>query len=343
MIFYFILIFLPFVFAFITSDKNSGQQERLLFIVGLFYVLFIGLRYEVGMDRANYVLIYNDLYNASFDDAFNRVEPLFALLDMAAIQVNMDMSAVNFVAAIIFVLGLVKFAQKMPLPFIALISVTPYLVTAISMSAVRQSIALGLVFLMMSGLGKNSTSKNVFLVALATGFHYSAFFTILFVFQGVKLPGWLKWLLIFVFSAVSIVVLSGTEQATIYYDRYSNADNDSSGAFQHVALNVIPAVLYLFFIKKWQSVYGDNDLMRLLSYLSLLSVAGVMISSTAFDRLALYLSPIQMMVYGTIPIVFKSQAYTVAIFVFNVLTLYVWLAYSNSAGGWLPYQNLLFI
>jgi hypothetical protein len=89
-------------------------------------------------------------------------------------------------------------------------------------------------------------------------------------------------------------------------------------------------------------VYGKNQLMFVLSVLSLFSIPGVFVSSTGIDRLALYLSPIQMLVYSSISIVFKNKLYTAVIVMMHLVILYVWLTYANTAFAFIPYKNILF-
>jgi hypothetical protein len=82
--------------------------------------------------------------------------------------------------------------------------------------------------------------------------------------------------------------------------------------------------------------------MFILSCLSLLSILGITISSTGIDRLALYLSPIQMLIYSTLPSVFKNQNYAIVIVIIHIVILYIWLSYANSAYAFLPYKNIIF-
>ena len=344
MIPYFFLIAIPVVFAFIPIDKKSAIQKILLFFTGIIYIFFIGFRHEIGSDWSSYLRMYDYIGSGTLTEGFERTEPGYVILNWLMAKINAGIYGVNLVAAIIFVLGLVKFAEKMPQPWLGLVSVTPYLVIAVGLGLTRQSAAIGLVFYMMAGWDKNSSVKNIIISLLAISFHYTAFIALVFVLQSMKMPVWLRWIFLLSGSAISFVILTKTEQYAVYEQLYVSQKIESFGALQHIALNAIPAIIYLIFIKKWNITYGKNNLISLLSYLSLLSLLGISLSSTstAMDRLSLYLSPIQMLVYSSIPVVFKNKFFSVIIVVMSLAILYAWLNYSNTAIDFLPYNNILF-
>jgi len=342
MIIYLFLISIPTIFYFVAPNKNT-TQKILLFFTGFIYIFFIGFRHEVGMDWFNYILIYDYISDGTIKHGINRTEPAYALLNWLSAQMSFDIYGSNFIIAIIFVSGLINLAGKMPNPWVALISVTPYLVIAIGMSGVRQSAAIGFVFHLIAGWKKNSFIKNIILAVVATLFHYSAFVALFFVIQNITMPKIIRWGVLIVGSVISFIIFSKTDHYTYYEQSYITANLISPGALQHLSLNAIPSIIYLLFIKKWNKLYGKNNVLIILSYLSLLSILALAVSSTGVDRLALYLSPIQMLVYSSIPVVFKNKLYSMIIIVIHFLILYIWLTYSNSSIAFLPYKNILFI
>jgi hypothetical protein len=66
------------------------------------------------------------------------------------------------------------------------------------------------------------------------------------------------------------------------------------------------------------------------------------IASTAVDRLALYLLPLQMVVFGRLHLLFELPALrtasAVAVLLFYFTVQFVWLNYANHAHSWVPYQ-----
>jgi hypothetical protein len=343
MIPYLILMAIPAIFSLVSTDKKKFAAKELLFFIGIIYIVFTGFRHEVSLDWQQYFRMYDSIKSSSsLEDALSITEPGFVVLNWIMAGMDTDVYGVNVVVAIIFISGLFRFADRMPRPWLALLSVTPYLVIVISMSAVRQTAAIGLIFHLLASWNQGII-KRFLLALIATSFHYSAFVSIVFVLLSMKMPVWLKWLVVLAGSALSVYIFTRTDQYAHYETAYTGAEGvESFGALQHVALNAIPAAIYLFFIKKWNALYGKNQLIFILSVLSLLSVPGVAISSTGIDRLALYLSPIQMLIYSTLPSVFKNQNYAIVIVIIHIVILYIWLSYANSAYAFLPYKNIIF-
>ena len=344
MISYLFLISIPIILYFISSNENISAQRFSLIFVAIVFIVFTGFRHEVSIDWGQYLRIFHNINQSIlFKDALSVTEPGFVLLNWIMGNIGSDVYGVNLIVSIIFTSGLFRFAGKMPNPWLAIISVTPYLVIVISMSAVRQTAAIGVILYLLAGWNKDTFFTKIVLALIATSFHYSAFIAFLFVIQSMKMPSWLRWIILLTGGAFSFILFSQTEQYTIYENTYVTKNIESFGALQHVLLNAIPAMIYLVFFNKWNKFYIEISLMKILSYLSLLSIVGVFVSSTAVDRLALYLSPIQMLVYSSIPIVFRNQMYGIAIIVFHIAILFIWLLYANSSYAFLPYRNILFL
>ena len=338
---YWLLIGIPIVLSFMEIPKKDLDTS--LLVLGIIYILFVGLRYEVGSDRWAYSDMYDGIASLSFKDALEYTEPGFATINWLLAQMDAGVYSVNFIVSVIFVSGLIRFAKTTPLPFLALISVTPYLVIAIGLSATRQSAAIGLVFHLMASWRQGLVFKFSF-STLATLFHNSGVMSFVFVMQSIKMPAWVKALLFIGSAAVLYPVLSSTDKAAQYQHTYLEENIVSSGALMHALLNGIPAAIYLAFWRKWKARFGDSDLLPMLAVLSILSVFGVSVSSTGVDRLALYLSPIQMIVYGSLPLFFGRQyksMLTSVIIAIHLLIMFWWLNYANTAAGFVPYDNLI--
>ncbi|MFI3135403.1 MAG: EpsG family protein [Methylococcaceae bacterium] len=342
MIGYWVLIGIPILLSLVALSKNKLKLS--LFVVELFYILFIGLRYEVGPDREAYLNKYDTIATLSFTEALSYTEAGYASLNWVLAQMDSGMYWVNFMVAIIFVSGLIRFAKTTPLPFIALVSVTPYLVIAIGMSAARQSAAIGLVFHLMASWRQGLANK-LSLSVLAVSFHYSAVMSFVFVMQSIKMPVWLRVGLLMASAVAVYPIFSATDAFDKYNQTYLEKNIVSAGALMHALLNVIPAIIYLIYRHKWKSRFGESDLLPMLAILSILSIFGVSISSTGIDRLALYLSPIQMIVYGSLPFLFgrkHKKTLSLLIIIYQLIILFWWLNFSNhAADGFLPYNNLI--
>jgi hypothetical protein len=287
--------------------------------------------------------MYDYMANASFKDALAYTEPGYATLNWMLAQIHAGVNWVNFIVAVIFVSGLTRFAKTTPLPWLALISVTPYLVIAVAMSGVRQSAAIGLIFHLMANWRHGLVNK-LLLSTLAISFHYSAIMSSIFILQSLKMPTWLRGTLLIGGTIAIYPILNSTDAYAKYQQTYLENNLISPGALMHVLLNAIPATIYLIYRRKWKNRFGESDLLPVLAVLSILSVFGVSISSTGVDRLSLYLSPIQMIVYGSLPYLYGRQYKTIlssVIIVLHLIILFWWLNYSNTAFAYLPYNNLI--
>jgi len=338
---YWLLIGMPILLSFLKLPKRSLNLS--LFIVALIYIVVIGLRYEVGADREAYAKMYDNIAGLPFKEALSYTESGYAALNWVLAQSDAGIYWVNFIVAIVFVSGLIRFAKTTPLPWIALVSVTPYLVIAIAMSGVRQSAAIGLVFHLMANWRQGLVNKLA-LSTLATSFHYSAVMSFIFIQQSIKMPSWLRTGLLMTGAVAIYPVLTTTEAYSKYHQTYLEDNLISSGALMHVLLNAIPAAIYLVYRRKWKNRFGESDLLPMLAVLSISSVFGVSVSSTGIDRLALYLSPIQMIIYGNLPFLFGhqyKQILSLVIIALHLVIMFWWLNYANTAFAFLPYNNLI--
>jgi hypothetical protein len=91
-------------------------------------------------------------------------------------------------------------------------------------------------------------------------------------------------------------------------------------------------------------------LWRWMAWLSLALLAAVAFSSgisTALDRLGLYLLPLQLLVFCSVPDALGSQyrrkPWVLTVVAYYALILIVWLNYANNAYAWLPYRFYFFV
>ncbi len=342
MIVYWILIAIPALLSF-SAMRQRKQLNWSCLLVGILYLLFIGLRYNVGSDRVNYANMFATIASLPFMQAITFTEPGYATVNWLVAAAGGEIYWVNFIVALLFISGLVRFAKLMPQPWVALLSVTPYLVIVIGMSAVRQSAAIGLVFHLMAGWRKGLLQK-ILLSMAAMAFHYSAVMALVFVQQSIRMRAWVRGGLLLLAAAVIFPILNATDAYAKYQNAYLEKNIVSSGALMHVLLNAIPATIYWLARSKWHGRFGQNDLLPMLSILSIASVFGVYVSSTGIDRLALYLSPIQMMVYGGLPFLFgrRYRLLTALMIVsYHLIVMGWWLNYANTATSFIPYNNLI--
>ena len=344
---YWLLFIVPAYWAI--SRLNPRPQAALLARVDrwpfvwksifVFLVLIIGWRHEVGGDWFNYMANMDN-----FDSVTGFNDPSNELLFWLGINVGGGIYLVNLISAALFSWGLLVFCRAQPRPWLALTVAVPYLITVVSMGYTRQSVAIGLVMMAIVALGRGSILKFVLWVAFAATFHKSA--VILAPLAALANTKRRIFTLLWVgISAFVLFALLLRESLDSLMSGYIDAEYESSGAAIRVAMNAIPAVLFLFFRKRFVLSTEQRSFWTwmALSALILLVALKFSPSSTAVDRLALYWIPLQLFVFSHLPNVLgrrdaKNPLWVNLIIAYSAAVLFVWLFFGVHSTYWLPYQ-----
>jgi len=122
----------------------------------------------------------------------------------------------------------------------------------------------------------------------------------------------------------------------------------SEGAAIRVAMNALPATLFLLRGKVMQLPKQEFHVWQGIALLAIVCVVALKLSpsTTVVDRIALYAIPLQLFVGSRVPDLhlFKldTRWLTAAVVVLAAAVQFVWLAFAKTAFAWLPYQNILF-
>jgi hypothetical protein len=320
-------------------------------LLWLLFSLIIGLRHEVGGDWFNYVANFERYADASLGDSLAKGDPAYEFLNWAAASLGLDIYAVNLVCAAFFVAGLIMFCRQQTNPLLAFTLAIPYLVTVVAMGYSRQGVALGLLFWAISYLEQNRMWPYMVLIAVGALFHKTVLVMIPFAVFLVGDSG-RKWMIL----RIGAVALGGyglwdallAEEQDQLWENYVEAQMVSEGAMIRALMNVVPSILLLAYWRRWKESFSNHWFWFWMAVASLFAVGMVDFASTAVDRIALYLSPIQMAVYTRLPYLpllphrqLDPNMVTVAILIAYAAVLYVWLNYATHAQYWIPYQNIL--
>jgi hypothetical protein len=212
------------------------------------------------------------------------------------------------------------------------------------MGYTRQGVAIGLLLLAFVALTKGSLLRFVFWVVVAALFHKSvliflpmAAFSVtkkkLFVLAG-----------IFITSSLAFYILI-LEGADTYVSSYVASDYDSAGAVFRIALNVMPAIIYCIFQKRFDLEQHMQQFWLWVSITALLLVPLLYFSpsTTLIDRFSLYWIPLQLFVLGRLPDIFDSTGrhsslWVLSVIVYSGSVLYFWLNFADHASFWVPYR-----
>jgi hypothetical protein len=313
-------------------------------VVFVLLVLMIGLRHQVGGDWGNYVEPIKTAGRQTLSTALSKGDPAYSLLNWLAAKSGLGLYFVNTVSAAIFSWGLVVFCRAQPRPWLALAVAVPYLVTVVAMGYTRQGTAIGLAMLGLVALSDRKLLRFVVFVALAATFHKSAVILMpLAALAGTRNRWWtLLW--VGVSSAVFYVLLL-QEAVEALTAGYIEAQYQSQGAAIRIAMNAVPAVLFLWLRHRFAMPQADRMFWIWMS-LGALGFVGWLLaspSSTAVDRVALYWIPLQLFVLSRLPNALGSSHGSNSTLVrwvvaYSATVLFVWLVFATHAVYWVPYQ-----
>ena len=316
-------------------------------LVGLLLTLLIGLRHEVGGDWLNYEAQYFRTVGAPLSEILVESDPGYFLFNWLSTQVGGGVYLVNLACGAVFSVGLAAFCRQQVRPWLALSVAVPYMVIVVAMGYSRQGLALGLAMLGMVGLAKKNNFQFILCVALAATFHKSA--VLLMPIAVLATPRGRLWTGLWVGITAGVfyyLLLADSVEGLV--TNYIDAQVQSEGAAVRIAMNALPAVLLLIFRKRLVCQPAERNLWVIMALLSLACVGWLLVStsSTAVDRLALYLIPLQLFVFSRLPDLMGRgrglRNWVIAVVAFYAVVLFVWLNFAVHSRFWLPYQSWLF-
>jgi hypothetical protein len=326
-----------------------SDSWRTVFIL---LTLMIGLRHEVGGDWSIYLVNMNANAGSTLAEVFAAGyggDPADRVLNWIASQSGLGIYLVNCVCAILFTLGLLVFCRNQPRPWLALTVAVPYLITVVAMGYTRQGVAIGLAMLGLVALGNQSVLKFLIWIALAASFHKSAVILV----PLAVLAGSRRRLLTAFWVGVTAALLFALllqEYVDNLVKGYIDAEYESSGAAIRIAMNALPAALFLLMRKRFRLPPAQRTFWTWMAWgaLAFVPLLYVSPSSTAVDRVALYLIPLQLFVWSRVPDAMgrpggKNVGWVFAVVGYSATVHFVWLFYATHAGGWLPYQSYFWV
>lgn len=319
---------------------NSGLFWGFVFVL---LTLLIGYRFEVGCDWWAYKMWYMRA-QYSLESSLSMGDPGYTVMNWFAGALGGDYHLANLFSAGIFTFGLLYFVRRQPAPILALAVAIPYTIIVVGMGYTRQGIALAFLMIALTRLGKGRNISFFLIVLVGALFHKTvAVLLPLGLISVAQDRGLMKWF-VFGFAAWmgSFLVLDSAEQL---WQNYVEADMQSQGALIRVAMNGVAAGAFLIFRKRWKRAFDDEYLYFWFAMAALACIPMLSITSTAVDRMALYILPLQIAVFSRIPLLVGKGNRTlmsVGVVAGYALVLGVWLNYAAHSRCWIPYQNVLF-
>jgi hypothetical protein len=352
---YWIMFILPAAFALQEASKSyrspilqNGLPVAIpgsWWIILVVYTALIGWRFEVGGDWGNYLANFQfAVENYRYADWWWD-DPGFRLFEWIGVRTGWGVIGVNLLSAAVFSYGLVLFCRHLPRPWLAFTVAVPYLVIILGMGYTRQGIALGCIMAGLVALGNGNIRKFLVWAVLGALFHKSAVLVLpIAALAGSKNRWWSAiWVGVVI---VSSYVLLLEDSVDTLREGYLEAQYKSEGAFIRLLMNLLPALVLLVYRKRFAFSIPQQ---RLWFWFAVGAVATFALyyispSSTAVDRIGLYLLPLQLMVFAYFPEIMgrsdgRGNLYWVLAVVFYYAAVeFVWLNYASHAAYWIPYR-----
>jgi hypothetical protein len=321
--------------------SDDSRTYPLIIFGAVVIALLIGLRYEVGADWNTYRFMFNYARHAGFGRMLEIGDPAYQTLSWAVYRLGGALWVVNVVCGTIFAWGLVRFATVQTAPWLALLVAIPYMVVVVAMAYSRQAVALGI---LMAGLASvlrgGSLLRFALYVAAAALFHKTAVIAFPLVVLASRRNRALNLLLGLATSLLFYDLFLGDSMEQ-FVENYIEAEYSSQGAAIRVAMSLVPAALFFMFRKSLRFSPDEHLIWRnfSLAAFGFLVLLVVLPSSTAVDRLALYIMPLQLAVLSRVPgTVIGALPGKLLIIAYSFAVQFVWLNYAAHAEYWLPYR-----
>ena len=335
------------LFAFFTAGAliTSGaaaQRSRVPLALGAIVVaILVGLRYEVGADWTNYEFIFSYAGRVDLGRVLEFGDAGYQVLNWTVQRLDWRIWVVNMVCGTIFAWGLYRFCVAQADPWLAAAVAVPYLVIVVAMGYTRQAVALGV---LMAGLGAFQRGASTIRFAgysfVAALFHKTA----VVAFPLVALASPRNRLMNFFVAVAATILLYDLflgDSMDEFVQHYIKTGYSSQGAAIRVVMNLFAAVIF------WSAGRRllFNDLERKLWRNFSLAAVGFLVllfvlpSSTAVDRMSLYIMPLQLAVLSRAPFMFRSALTgKLAVVAYLAAVQFVWLNYAKHAEFWVPYR-----
>jgi hypothetical protein len=317
-------------------------------LVILILTLLIGLRHQVGGDWGNYLDNLVLIQGLDLDRVLVMSDPGYQLLGWVSLRVGWGIYGVNLLGGGLFAVGLVMFCRSLPRPWLALVVSVPYLLIVVAMGYSRQGFALGAAMLGLVALGRQRVTWFVAWVLVGATFHKTA--VILLPIAALAATRNRYWTILWV-GVMSFVAYGRLLEDSLdaLYANYVQAQYQSQGALIRILMNALPAAILLRWRRRFLFTEIEAQLWFWCSVLSLILLVLVFVSpsTTAVDRIGLYMLPLQLVVFAHLPEVFgmpgrPNRDLVAFVLLYYAAVQFVWLNFAAHAGGWIPYRFLLF-
>ena len=366
-----ILYLIPFiVLSILTSIENSTRftsfisNKYLYYLIALFFIIFIGLRYEVGCDWQQYKEMFEKFNSLNLLEIIERnffaKQKLQEIGHIILTLVSQNIYVLNFIYSIIFSLPLFYFCSQLKRKYFTLLISYPYYIIVIGMGPIRQAACISLFMLSILLVSKKKYYSHFFLTVTSALLHQSSilfnsiiFGSLLNQFKKIKFSK-KNILIIFLLSLIFLYCLPSITQKFIFYiNIYDFRDqngvrliNPAKSAIYIWFLHFITSIIFIKNISKFDFNNSLNRILILLSIFDFLLLPIIFLNSVIAYRFLLYLFPSSILITSKVPDLklfnINKNYYINIIIGLSLLSLIIWLNFAFHSSCWVPYKNILF-
>ena len=339
------------VLSLLALSHIERSQQRIWFaFLYVFFVLFVGTRFETGCDFGAYLLRFKFL-SAEFEPLANVAEPGYYLLSYLVKSFGLSLLWVNVFGALIYFYFYIRFSRNHPNPILLIALMFPLLVVQLSMSGLRQALAVAFLMGALDSFFKGKRMGVVLYILLGSTFHQSAIILLplaLMVGRSFSLFRTVAAILVLLPAAVYLM----SSRMDVYQDRYlseSSGDMYSGGAVFRLGLLVLTSILFEVYRRRMEWRFPNHyNLMRLFSLISFALIPVMFVNTVVVHRLIYYVVPMQLYTMAALPWAIYVSNKTIRLAAIVPLALYaayifVWFSISRHARiCYVPYDSYLF-
>jgi len=353
----------PLVFlSFLTISENINKFSKILnnrffyYLVSFFFILFIGLRLEVGCDWSQYVLMFDKYASLNLWEIikFNFINghKLEELGHISITIISNNIYTLNTIYAILFTIPLFYFCSKLKRKYLSLLVSYPYYIVVVGMGPLRQAACISI--LMLSIILVSNKKYNLYFLNTIFSLLVHQFSII---FNGLilitDLPKLIRtkfrknsipYLLIIV---ALIIYCSPSIISKIYYylKLYGTLVSPAKSAIYIWFIHFIPSIIFLSNINKFNLEKSLKKILISFSIVEFSVLPVIFINSVIAYRLLLYLFPSSILITSYIPDLslfkIKSSIILYSIVISSLISLLIWLNLAFHSPCWIPYKNIL--
>lgn len=329
-------------------EQRTVASPTGLYILTIATALMMGLRYEVGGDWFSYLLMFDNMQLLSLGQVIKIFDPGYALVSELSNVFGFGIYGANVICSLIMAFGIAYFCSRQPNPALAFLVAVPYLIIVVGMGYTRQGVAIGVIMAGVADASERTLLRLTSFIFIASLFHKTALLVLPLVVAPILRRNIIYALFgLFIFILMFYVLLADSTDALV--TNYVEAGYESSGAVIRVMMNVFPAFLALLFRKRLGFSGYQSDVWSVFAIVSLLLIPLVLLANftTAIDRMALFLIPLQVAILPRIPYTFGNRKalnaqLLVLICSYSAMVQVVWLIFADNAQYWLPYRMAIF-